>query len=162
MVKARISSWELYFEKIIYSKDRQYSGKQNRHEVVKSFVEFWLSPEKKLLLMPGRCRIGGFVTEHPFYEENDQIVTSYLVSIEKKRIPKYLLEEVRKADFEEDLFSPTTFFEATTETGHKYCFFGYERNAFMSLMLYDMYEFGHLKDRDNYYLMKELYNTQFL
>ena len=139
--KSMVKKWELYFG--------HDEGYENRFTIMKAFANFFERGNIKTIEIPGKCVLGGEVFGRDGFNDGDKILTSYVKTIE--RIDHWYRNGV-----------PHDLMCAITVSGSKYYFYSDEYNAYMSLMLGDMINFGKLDGRRYYYLPPEFHGSDVL
>ena len=125
-----ITEWGLYFQK--------GDGLDNRSIVMKAFANFCNGADDKLSI-PGYCQLGGKVSGHTKFQDGDEILSSYVQSIEK----------IPNSNTTEDAIGFTMC--ATTQSGSKYYFCSTDHNKYMRQMLSDLTRRGKLYPRQHHY-----------
>lgn len=136
-----IKEWELYFEKA--------NGYDNRTAVVKAFAKFWEDSAVDKLKIPGKCMLGGRVFGRKGFNDGDEIFTSDVELMER-------IEHGNHNGIPHDLMC------ATTVSGSKYYFYSDEHNAYMFLMLGDLFHTGKLSQDRYYYLKREFHSSKLI
>jgi len=136
-----IKEWELYFEKT--------NGYDNRTVVAKAFAKFWEDPAADKLEMPGKCMLGGKVFGRKGFNDGDEIFTSDVKLIER-------IERGNHNGAPHDLMC------AITVSGSKYYFYSDEHNAYMFLMLGDLFHTGKLSQDRYCYLKREFRGSKLI
>ena len=136
-----IKEWELYFEKT--------NGYDYRTTVAKAFAKFWEDPAADKLEMPGKCMLGGRVFGRKGFNDGDEIFTSDVELIER-------IERDNHNGVPHDLMC------AITASGSKYYFYSDEHNAYMFLMLGDLFHTGELSQDRYCYLKREFRGSKLI
>lgn len=119
-----LKKWELYFE-------RAY-GPNNRFTVAKAFAEFWKNSSADKIEIPGKCMLGGRVFGKEDCEDNTEIFTPDIISVER-------IERGEGEEFPHDLMC------ATSISSSNYYFYSDEYNAYMFMLLDDIIHTGRLQ-----------------
>ena len=136
-----IKEWELYFEKV--------NGYDNRTAVAKAFAKFLGDPTADKLKIPGKCMLGGRVFGRKGFNDGDEIFTSDVELMER-------IEHGNHNGIPHDLMC------ATTVSGSKYYFYSDWHNAYMFLMLGDLFNTGKLSQDHYYYLKREFHSSKLI
>ena len=136
-----IKEWELYFEKV--------NGYDNRTAVAKAFAKFLGDPTADKLKIPGKCMLGGRVFGRKGFNDGDEIFTSDVELIER-------IEHANHNGISHDLMS------AITVSSSKYYFYSDGHNAYMFLMLGDLFHTGKLSQDRYYYLKREFHSSKLI
>ena len=136
-----IKDWELYFE--------EANGYDNRTTVAKAFAKFWEDPAADKLKIPGKCMLGGRVFGRKGFNDGDEIFTSDVELIER-------IEHGNHNGIPHDLMC------AITVSGSKYYFYSDGHNAYMFLMLGDLFHTGKLSQDHFYYLKREFHSSKLI
>ena len=139
--KPIIKEWELYFEKV--------NGYDNRTAVAKAFAKFLGDPTADKLKIPGKCMLGGRVFGRKGFNDGDEIFTSDVELMER-------IEHGNHNGIPHDLMC------ATTVSGSKYYFYSDGHNAYMFLMLGDLFNTGKLSQDHYYYLKREFHSSKLI
>lgn len=139
--KPIIKEWELYFEKV--------NGYDNRTAIAKAFAKFWEDPAADKLKIPGKCMLGGRVFGRKGFNDGDEIFTSDVELMER-------IEHGNHNGIPHDLMC------ATTVSGSKYYFYSDEHNAYMFLMLGDLFHTGKLSQDRYCYLKREFRGSKLI
>ena len=138
-----VTGWEIYFE--------EKNGYDNRETVARAFSDFYENREADKIEIPGKCMLGGIVFGREGFNNDSEILTTDIKSIERIE---------RSAD--EDKI-PHDLMCATTVSGGKYFFYSDDFNAFMLMMLGDLlYRRKKLNSIPYYYLKPELRGSRLI
>lgn len=139
--KPIIKEWEIYFEEV--------NGYDNRTAVAKAFAKFLGDPTADKLKIPGKCMLGGRVFGRKGFNDGDEIFTSDVELMER-------IEHGNHNGIPHDLMC------ATTVSGSKYYFYSDGHNAYMFLMLGDLFNTGKLSQDRYYYLKREFHSSKLI
>lgn len=139
--KPIIKEWEIYFEEV--------NGWNNRDVVAKAFARFLEDFTARKLEIPGKCMLGGKVFGHKRFNDGDEIFTSDVELMER-------IEHGNYNGIPHDLMC------ATTVSGSKYYFYSDGHNAYMFLMLGDLFNTGKLSQDRYYYLKREFHSSKLI
>ncbi len=142
----KIDNWELYFPK----KFMGNNGGENRHLVMKDFMEFLTNKNKSKLRIEGECYIGGKISGHDSFKDGDEVLTSKLLTIE--RAARDNLVGVTVKDGPREFKVTGDLLCATAQSGTKYYFFAYTCNSLMAQMMGDMLFLEELNRTPGWYL----------
>lgn len=129
--KPFLARWGLYF--------KEKYGLKNREQVAKAVTRFWEDGDVEELVVPGTCRLGGFIYGHDRYPDGAEIFTSNI-----RRFVR--VERGYKGGIPHDLCY------AETTSGSKYYFFTDQHDENMFLFFGGIIHFGGLETQREYYV----------
>ena len=124
--------WQLYFEKA--------DGYENRQKIVTRFAKFWKDRREIELDVPGKCKLGGYISGHPDFRDGDNYFTVADV------------KTIKRVDRECICGIPHDLMVATTTTGEKISFYSDDDNVYMFMMLSDLIHGRGLNESPFHYL----------
>ena len=102
-------------------------------------MEFWGDQRQDVLIVEGKCHLGGMVYGHKEFHDGDGILTSRVMTMSREK-----RRSRRKASC--DLIF------VVTGSGSEYYIYGDDINPYMDNLVNDMFQYGKLSNESGSYI----------